>query len=146
MTGDKPIGRTCRSCQVQFTITPAEQEFLRALALEKGGPWVPPLRCVECRRARRRAMLRVKSAGATDIELTCVDCRSPFLFRVGDQAFYLQQGFPAPRRCPPCRKVDWVSQALVQRIRSASEFLTYSSRKSLKLPSLSMGSPGATFS
>lgn len=39
-----------------------------------------------------------------DQTLTCLDCRSPFVFSAGEQAFFAARGFThAPRRCKDCR-------------------------------------------
>lgn len=38
-----------------------------------------------------------------DITITCADCQQPFLFTVGEQAFYRRRAFTPPRRCKPCR-------------------------------------------
>lgn len=39
-----------------------------------------------------------------DIELTCKDCGSTFVFTEGEQAFYAEKGFSNPVRCTECRK------------------------------------------
>ncbi len=36
--------------------------------------------------------------------LNCVDCHNPFIFTIGEQQFYRNQGFShEPKRCPNCR-------------------------------------------
>jgi len=41
-----------------------------------------------------------------DETITCTDCKQPFVFTVGEQAFFDSKGFTdAPRRCKPCRDV-----------------------------------------
>ncbi len=39
-----------------------------------------------------------------DIELTCKDCGSTFVFTEGEQAFYAEKGFSNPVRCAECRQ------------------------------------------
>ena len=38
-----------------------------------------------------------------DKELICIECRQSFIFMARDQAFYAEQGYPPPKRCPGCR-------------------------------------------
>jgi hypothetical protein len=38
-----------------------------------------------------------------DRTITCVDCRTLFVWTVGEQAFFRERNFTAPRRCRPCR-------------------------------------------
>lgn len=38
-----------------------------------------------------------------DLELTCGDCGCTFIFTAGEQEFYDQKGFTAPKRCNNCR-------------------------------------------
>lgn len=38
-----------------------------------------------------------------DKALVCRDCRKLFVFTVGEQAWFSQRGFCAPRRCKACR-------------------------------------------
>lgn len=40
----------------------------------------------------------------SDRTLTCRDCGQQFTFTAGEQAFYQEQGFSEPRRCPACRQ------------------------------------------
>lgn len=41
----------------------------------------------------------------SDEEITCKGCGQPFVFTVGEQAFYDRKGFvEKPKRCPPCRE------------------------------------------
>jgi hypothetical protein len=35
--------------------------------------------------------------------LKCKDCETPFTWSAGEQAFYSEKGFGAPKRCPDCR-------------------------------------------
>jgi hypothetical protein len=36
--------------------------------------------------------------------LQCVDCGTKFDFPEKDQQFFTEQGWPAPKRCRPCRE------------------------------------------
>lgn len=38
-----------------------------------------------------------------DIVLECIRCGKPFTFCVGEQIFFSDKEFPAPKRCPECR-------------------------------------------
>jgi CxxC-x17-CxxC domain-containing protein len=39
-----------------------------------------------------------------DRDLTCADCKKPFVFSAGEQEFYPRKGFrETPKRCKPCR-------------------------------------------
>ena len=38
-----------------------------------------------------------------DKELVCVQCKQPFTFRAKEQAFFAEQGYAPPKRCPTCR-------------------------------------------
>ena len=38
-----------------------------------------------------------------DTTLNCRQCRRPFLFTEGEQAFFLDHGYQPPTRCPECR-------------------------------------------
>jgi len=40
-----------------------------------------------------------------DKELVCVDCKTPFVFSVGEQTFFASKGLTnEPKRCLDCRK------------------------------------------
>jgi hypothetical protein len=51
------------------------------------------------------------SNGFVDKELTCKDCKQPFTFTAGEQAFFDQNGFTEPKRCKPCREAKKARQA-----------------------------------
>ena len=36
-------------------------------------------------------------------ELICIACQQPFPFRAKEQAFFAEQGYAPPKRCPSCR-------------------------------------------
>lgn len=38
-----------------------------------------------------------------DLLITCQDCNQPFTFTGGEQDYYKERGFAAPKRCKPCR-------------------------------------------
>lgn len=44
------------------------------------------------------------SGELVDRELVCQDCGEPFVFEVGEQLFFRDKGFEAPKRCNPCRR------------------------------------------
>ncbi len=37
--------------------------------------------------------------GYRDKELICIECKRPFHFTAGEQAFYAEQGYASPKRC-----------------------------------------------
>ena len=39
-------------------------------------------------------------------DLQCVDCKEPFIFTPGEQAFYATRQFSDPKRCKPCRDIN----------------------------------------
>lgn len=39
-----------------------------------------------------------------DREITCAQCRTPFVFTAREQQFYAERGFQDPKRCKPCRE------------------------------------------
>lgn len=41
----------------------------------------------------------------TDQNLTCKDCKGPFVFTAGEQEFYAARDYSTPLRCKPCREV-----------------------------------------
>jgi hypothetical protein len=50
-----------------------------------------------------------------DEELTCVDCKTPFLFTVGEQEFFTSKGFTnRPKRCKACHTAHKAKKDSVQ--------------------------------
>jgi len=43
--------------------------------------------------------------GEGDKNLTCIDCRTLFVFNAGEQAFYRERNLSEPKRCKPCREL-----------------------------------------
>ena len=40
-----------------------------------------------------------------DLSIDCIDCRLPFVWTAGEQAFYRSKGLTnPPKRCKPCKK------------------------------------------
>ena len=39
-----------------------------------------------------------------DKTIICSDCGEKFIWEVGEQKFYHDKGYTAPRRCPGCRR------------------------------------------
>ena len=40
-----------------------------------------------------------------DLDIECIDCREPFVWTAGEQAFYRSKGLTnPPKRCKPCKK------------------------------------------
>jgi DNA-directed RNA polymerase subunit RPC12/RpoP len=47
----------------------------------------------------------------TDKTLTCVECKTPFVFSARDQEFHASKGFAnEPKRCPACRQARRVQR------------------------------------
>ena len=38
-----------------------------------------------------------------DETITCADCQVPFVFTTGEQAYFAERNFTAPKRCKSCR-------------------------------------------
>ena len=47
---------------------------------------------------------RLKGELFEDEILGCLDCHSSFVWKAGEQEFFLRHGLCAPLRCPRCRK------------------------------------------
>ncbi len=47
---------------------------------------------------------RDEAMSGSDLLLTCSDCGQEFVFTAGEQQFYQERGYSAPRRCKPCRQ------------------------------------------
>jgi Probable zinc-ribbon domain len=45
------------------------------------------------------------TAQIADQTLQCSDCKKPFIFTAGEQAFFTEKGFAPPRRCKGCRDI-----------------------------------------
>lgn len=56
--------------------------------------------------ASNPAPVRTNSPGQfEDRILYCAECKTPFVFTVGEQRFYAEKGFQnEPKRCPDCRR------------------------------------------
>jgi hypothetical protein len=71
----------------------------------------------------------------TDIELTCAKCGKPFWWTAGEQQYYAERRFAAPKRCAACRKNGSGSRAAVPaRIAKQAE-LDEVSVRSIAVPS-----------
>jgi len=100
------LARTCASCGSPFSISADEQAFFDRLARERqDAAWRLPVRCSGCRQARRAARDdRPVTPGVHEQVLTCADCGGEFRFGGRDRAFYIERGFPTPKRCRACRR------------------------------------------
>jgi hypothetical protein len=99
------VNRACRDCGQPFTIGAAEQAYFARLAEGAARAWQLPVRCLDCRAARRRQR-EIGSVLETEGDewLTCCECGQAFVFGGRDRAFFAQRGFCQPRRCRPCRR------------------------------------------
>ena len=58
------------------------------------------------RRARGVEVLFFTSRGETampDLEITCSECSTPFMFTEREQEYYRERNLTHPKRCKPCR-------------------------------------------
>jgi hypothetical protein len=51
----------------------------------------------------------------TDTTITCSECRRPFGWSLGEQVFFRDRGFAAPRRCRDCRRSRTAAASLAPR-------------------------------
>lgn len=42
--------------------------------------------------------------------MKCVDCGSEYLWEIGEQKYYKERGYLAPRHCPSCRKIRKINR------------------------------------
>jgi hypothetical protein len=97
--------RVCRDCGEPFAVTAGELEWWRRFGERTGESWHLPARCTSCRFARRQEAYGAPvRATDPDVEVTCCDCGSRFLFAGRDKEFFASRGFARPRRCRPCRQ------------------------------------------
>ena len=40
-----------------------------------------------------------------DIRIKCIECGDEFIFKEGEQEFYILHKYDAPKRCPQCRLI-----------------------------------------
>jgi hypothetical protein len=90
-----PVLRCCYDCDQRFTVTSVQVAWLAT----RGQPL--PLRCAACLGERQT----VEAVEATDqaIQIDCRDCGRAFTFGTRDQEWFCLHGWPAPKRCKPCR-------------------------------------------
>ena len=94
--GDRPplpkdIELSCGDCSSPFTFSGKDQAFFT-----KNG-WTQPVRCADCRDAK-------KSAKPTGTDLTCADCSSTFFFTDAKARVFEENGWEQPKRCSDCSK------------------------------------------
>ena len=53
--------------------------------------------------ARTGDQMAAVHASSSDVQLTCRDCRAPFVFSAQEQAFFEEKSFVRPSRCVECR-------------------------------------------
>lgn len=51
-----------------------------------------------------RLQCLLKGPVMPDIQIECQDCRAPFVHTEGEQKFYAERNFTAPKRCKACRQ------------------------------------------
>jgi hypothetical protein len=92
--GDRPalpedLDLTCCDCASSFSFTGKDQVFF-----QKQG-WEQPVRCADCREAK-------KSAKPTGTDITCCDCEATFFFSDGKARVFEEKGWEQPKRCHDC--------------------------------------------
>jgi hypothetical protein len=80
----------CQDCQGQFQFSVRDQRVFT----ENG--WLAPVRCSDCRAAK-------KAARPQPLSIECCDCHKNFEFSVGSQRYFEEQGWETPVRCSDCR-------------------------------------------
>ncbi len=91
---------TCSACTNCFVFTGEEQFFF------KKRDWKTPVRCPECREAKKNK----KPAGK---QIACGDCKSEFFFPEAKQKQFAELNYPDPKWCRPCkaaRKAKWEAE------------------------------------
>ena len=61
-----------------------------------------------------------------DRELICIECKQPFHFTASEQAFYAEQGYAPPKRCPSCRAERRQQRKQVRADHGPAEMSNYS--------------------
>lgn len=83
------VDLTCCDCASAFPFTGKDQVFF-----QKQG-WEQPLRCADCREAK-------KTAKPTGTDLTCCDCEGSFFFSDAKARVFEERGWEQPKRCHDC--------------------------------------------
>jgi hypothetical protein len=81
---------SCQDCSNCFSFSGKDQVFYA-----KNG-WNPPVRCADCREAKKNA----KPSGTS---IPCVDCKTEFFFTAAKARVFETKGWAAPKRCNGCR-------------------------------------------
>ena len=87
----KDLELSCGDCSSPFTFSGRDQLFFT-----KNG-WTQPVRCSDCRDAK-------KSAKPTGTDLTCADCSNTFFFTDAKARVFEENGWEQPKRCSDCSK------------------------------------------
>jgi len=93
LRANKPSGRQL------FGVRLRKQRFRPTFVVERNA--TPALR-----RAREVRVLFFISRGETampDLEITCSECSTPFMFTEREQEYYRERNLTHPKRCKPCR-------------------------------------------
>lgn len=91
---------TCADCTNCFVFSGKDQVFF------KKNDWKAPMRCTECREARKNK----KPAGKT---IACGDCGVEFFFSEAKQKQFAEKKWDDPKWCRPCkiaRKAKWEAE------------------------------------
>jgi hypothetical protein len=110
MTDDalQPGTRVCVECRQPWQLGADEIARLHVIADRAGWPFVrPPKRCAVCRAAARRAQFTEEAYHAdANADRRCSECSAVFTWPTdeGERRYFSERGWPAPRRCEPCRE------------------------------------------
>lgn len=91
---------TCADCTNCFVFSGKDQLFF------KKNDWKAPMRCAECREARKNKQPAGKS-------ITCGECGADFFFSEAKQKRFAELGHVDPKWCRPCkiaRKAKWEAE------------------------------------
>ena len=89
----QPLTLDCCECSTTFEHSVGAQRHYK----ENG--WVAPIRCMNCRAAKKVLHL-------APIEITCIKCETKFNFSAAAQKHFKEQGWVVPIRCFDCRKTN----------------------------------------
>jgi hypothetical protein len=103
----------CRDCEAEFCFSGDDQD-----RFAQNG-WNPPIRCAECRQARKDGRpappsTEERAPKLPSISICCKDCTVNFEFSGAMQRKFAKMDFAAPVRCDDCRqkKKDSVPKAI----------------------------------
>ena len=117
----------CRDCQEEFVFSGEDQD-----RFSQSG-WNAPIRCAECRQARKeqrpqQEQRQEQRQELPAISICCKDCTVSFEFSGAQQRKFAKMDFAAPVRCDDCRqkKKDSVPKATLINCKDCHVDFTFS--------------------